>query len=368
MKWRILHHVLPLIVFVMFAGAFYAYTHYHYVKDPGDSTADYTFTRTFLRGRYDQGLYRGIGVTAYRFNSRAGWYPGASIVGGISWRVIGRPGESVAFYLCYYIPSMLAGMGFFYCFYRYAFKKWGGPTAILAIISLVCFPPSFYYLTAFPYNIALACMTGYMLLYESRVRGRMIWLGILAFFCSITYPTAVFFILYPCLSECVEQVKARRFRLTPYLAYGLPFILGPLVFFSYLYFVTGDFFAYLHHQGQHFDRTFGSPLNDLMHYFRSLPVAHPENLATIVVLAYLALFSNKKIGLPLWGFLIAILLFSPMTGSFRCVYRHYLLAFPMHYLFATSAKSLYVKIPFAGFCGLLCGKYYFLLYLTHLLL
>jgi hypothetical protein len=151
------------------------------------------------------------------------------------------------------------------------------------------------------------------------------------------------------------------------VSYGIPFVLGPLLFFTYLHFVTGDFWGYVHHQGEHYCRVFGSPIEVVLNSFRHCSVTFPENLITILILIYLALYSNRKIGIPLWCYAAAILLFSPVTGSFQCVYRHYLLVFPLHYLCGVSTKPIYIKISVMAICGYLCVKHFFLLYLTGVL-
>ncbi|GEM_PF-5818613 len=365
------HHLLPLLVFGMFMTAYFGYNEWQYRKDPDGRTAKFSFEKTFLQGKYDQGIYRGIGVTLYRDGKRSGWYPGASIAGGIGWRLMGKPDEGQpgpdVFFLCFFIPSILYGVAFFYCFYRYAYLKWGTGAGVLSLLSLVSFPPSFYYLTAFPYNMGLACMTAYLLVYEGESKRRYLWLGLLGFFCSITYPTTFLFAVFPVMNELVKQVGQRRFRPLPYLYYGMPFVLGPLTFFTYLHVVTGDFLGYVNHQGAHYERVFGSPLQVVLSWFQEHPLTYPENLTAVLVMLYLALFATKKIGAGLWCYMLALMVFSPFTGSFQCVYRHYLLAFPLHYLFATSTKPLWIKLPLAGIYSYIGLKYFFWLYLDNIL-
>ncbi len=363
---RWFHHLLPVSVFLLFALFYYGYSEYHNRhSSDGDS---FGFVNTWLRGRFDQGIYRGIGVVGYSSAKRSGWYPGASIVGGLSWRLAGRPKErgigAVIFYLGFYIPSFLCGIAFFYCFYRYAYLKWGVRAGVLSLASLVCFPPSFYFLTAFPYNMSLACMTAYLLVYMGASRYRQLWLWVIAFLCSITYPTAALFVIFPLVDEFVKQLRGKRFRFFPYVFYGLPFVLGPLAFFTHLYFVTGDFWGYVHHQGHHYNRVFGQPLAVVLDSFRENTIMFPENIVAIAIGFYIALFANKAIGFSLWLYVLTLLVFSPMTGSFQCVYRHYLLAFPLHYLFATSEKHISVKLVVLAICCWLCVKHFFLMYLT----
>lgn len=364
------HHVFPILVFVLFALAFFGYNQWQYSKDPEGKTAKYSFTRTFLQGRYDQGIYRGIGVTRYELGKRSGWYPGAAIAGGILWRAIGEPSERhplPLFYLCFFVPSIVCGVLFFYCFYRYSLIRWGPKTAVVSLASLACFPPSFYFLTAFPYNMALACMTGYLLAYEKGGRFRHIPLSTLAFFCAIAYPSTVLFAVFPIFDEARKQWGARKFRIGAYFAYGVPFVLGPLAFFTYLYFVTGDFWGYLNHQGAHYGRVFGAPIQAILDYWQNYPASYPENLTAVLVLLYLALYSNSRMGVALWAYMLAIFIFSPFTGSFQCVYRHYLLAFPLHYLCGLSSKPLWLKGTVMAIYGYICVKYFFWLYLDFIL-
>jgi hypothetical protein len=274
-----------------------------------------------------------------------------------------RQGGRIPFYLSFYIPSLVAGMGFFYCFYRFGYQRWGPRVGIVSLVSLIAYPVSFYHLTAFPYNYTLLCMSGYMLVYDSKLRGRMLWLGLLAFYCSLTYPSAIVFAIYPLGIEVEKMYRTRRLRILPAIYYGSPFALAVLAFYLHLYSVRGDFLAYLNHQSGHFQRNFSNPLEAVLVYFRELPLLSPENITALYILFFLALFACRKLGLALWCYVIMLIAFSPLTGSFQCVYRHYLLAFPMHYMFGLSDKRRSVKVPFVVLCLYLGLRPFFAYYI-----
>ena len=155
-----------------------------------------------------------------------------------------------------------------------------------------------------------------------------------------------------------EYMKGKNFRLkgirVDILALGL-LPLGLLVFCVYIYYLTGDYLAFVHIQsawGRHFD----NPLKTLVYGMFGGP-ARPISVVaawfTVFTLASLAIFYRR---IPLSYVLFCLLsIFLPLSTGLMSMPRFTVVLFPVFILFAILGKDKKVDTAFTVIFSVLQG-------------
>jgi len=224
-------------------------------------------------------------------------------------------------------------------------------TAILTVLATALGPASFYLLTGFPYALFMLLFIIYLLLlYQKGGIFRDIGLFIIALAISLTYPTGILIAAIPMIWYWYEgKTTDKPIRTASYwlglAGYIIPFVLGPLLLWTYFYIEFDDFFLQLHFQAK-YDRIWAFPFWIMLKSLFKQPLLGPENVVIIWYGLAFLIFIPFRIKRELWIAAVILYLFSLTTGTTMSIYRHYLIIFPVYMIIAFSSRPLWLKVVY----------------------
>jgi len=340
-------YLLPIAIYLCFI---IAYTGYSAINNN-----DFLYQPV-----WDVGHYLTISETGYEVQpctyaagkpidgicGNVGWYPAWPIVTALVRPLLGGSSQ-LAFTGLAFLFSLLL----FLLLFELMSRLYNSKAATLAVLALAASPAAFYLITGFPYALMLSLLFLYLLfLYRKPSLKREVGLILTALVISLCYPSGVLYAILPFIWYIrTENKNGNRpvdinywLGLTKYI---IPFILGPLLLWTFFYFKFDDFFLQLHFQ-EKFGRTWDFPLTVIFKALVGYSLLIPENITVLWYGLIFLLFYPYKIKPELWIMGLFLFLFSPATGTLMSIYRHYLLIFPAYMMIGTSARPLWLKIGF----------------------
>ncbi len=297
-----------------------------------------SLTRTLIQ--WDARLYLSIARDGYEkfpcewdshyICGNTGWFPFYPMLGG----TIGLLGldHRLALIGLSWLTFWLALL----VLYRLFYDLWGHRAAVVAILAMLVFPGSFYYLTAFPYSLylLLASVIFYLL---HKQRYSLIWLPSAAL--AVTYPSGVLIGL-PLLCVLIQRWKSLGGREKRALIGALVAVGAALILYcAYYWWKFGDFFLYFHVQSQsYYAHTAAFPLWTMLQSLQQLPLESPVSLTLVLAVVAVITFWTRRIPAAWQVFMVAVLLFTPTMGTTDCYYRHIVVAFPLFALVGLAAE------------------------------
>lgn len=257
-----------------------------------------------------------------------GWFPFyplisaliAYIIPAVNWVML------IISWLSFYLSLLLI--------FNLVDRRFSHKAAILTTITILVFPASFYYLSAFPYSLMmlLAVLTFYIL-----ERKKYHLLPFLAGPLAVTYPSGILIILPLCF-YLIKNRSTLRANDKKWLVGSMAApVIALLLYGLYYQLQFGDFFLYLKFQAQsYYSHQMNFPLLVIWDSFRNLTLADPVNLSLLYIMVGLIIFYNKKLPAVYQIFMWAILLFTPTLGTTDCYYRHIIVAFPLYIMLGSS--------------------------------
>ncbi len=349
-------YLLPIAIYLCFI---IAYTGYSAINNN-----DFLYQPV-----WDVGHYLTISETGYEVQpctdasgkpingicGNVGWYPAWPIVTALVRPLLGGSSQ-LAFTGLAFLFSLLL----FLLLFELMNQLYDNKTAILALLALAASPAAFYLITGFPYALMLLLLFLYLLLlYGQQNIKREIGLFLSALAISLCYPSGVLYAILPFIwylrternkrNNNEEINNSKKYPKINYwlglTKYIIPFILGPLLLWTFFYFKFDDFFLQLHFQ-EKFGRTWDFPLTVIFKALFGYSLLIPENITVLWYGLIFLLFYPYKIKPELWAMGLFLFLFSPATGTLMSIYRHYLLIFPAYMMIGTSTRPLWLKIGF----------------------
>jgi hypothetical protein len=275
----------------------------------------------------------------------SGWLPVWPLVAKAVRPILGGSSQ-VTFIGLVFLFSLLG----YILLYSYIRKNYSSRAAIITLAALSCSPSAFYLVTGFPYALFFLLFMAYLILLHGRPRLETeIALFLVAVALSLTYPTGFLLAAVPIVwfilkkgDEGVPEFVKDRGRLVRLI---IPFVLGPLLLWTYFYFKFDDFFLQLHFQ-EKYHRTWAFPLYVMAKSLLENSLLSPENIVIIWYGLIFLLFIPYRIRAELWVLALIMYLFSPATGTTMSIYRHYLIIFPAYMMVGTSDRPLWFKLAF----------------------
>lgn len=180
-------------------------------------------------------------------------------------------------------------------------------TATKAVIFLFIFPTSFVLSGIFSESTFL--LLSILAFYFAKEKK---WLasGISGLLLSLTRPTGVL-----CLLPIFYlYIKANNFKLKKNILYLLLYPLGLFIFFAFLYFLTGDFFAYIHSKDLFWGASSSNPIEVLMQLFI---ISSASRVIALFITAEVGLLilTFKKLPLEYSLFAFLFIVFTLVNGA-----------------------------------------------------
>ncbi len=220
--------------------------------------------------------------------------------------------------------------------YRFTKKLYSEKTALWAVIALLIFPSSFYFLTVFPYSMYLLIT---MLIFTFLFQRQYLYLIPLTAILAVTYPSGIVIVL-PLLYTLWQDRKTAALKEKLLLSTSVISVgLGLTLYCLYNYIAFDDFFLYKTFQSQSYyahKATF--PFWTMYETLTTLPISHVIPITLIFIIIVFVLFYRKQLDIRLQLFMFGILLFTPSAGTTDCYYRHIVVAFPLFILIGNSIE------------------------------
>lgn len=249
--------------------------------------------------------------------------------------------------------SFLFALVSFMLLFRFMEKHYGLKVAIMTVLALAFGPASFYLITGFPYALFILLIATYLLLlYNPSGIKRDLALFVIAIAISLTYPTGILVAAVP-LVWFISSHKGNGFlpgttrRWLYLIKYLIPFVLGPLVLWTYFYIEFDDFFLQLHFQ-EKYHRTWAIPFWVMLKSLFKQPIFSPENISILWYGLIFLVFLPYKVKAELWILALVTFLFSPTTGTTMSIYRHYLIILPAYMIIGSSNRPLWLKLIYVA--------------------
>jgi hypothetical protein len=229
-----------------------------------------------------------------------------------------------------------------------------GKLGLWACTGVVCQPGGFYHLTHYPYAFMLLTAFLFRILTIAPMRLGLsprlgTWIAALsAFWCTLSYPTAFLFALYPFAGFVSDRRYGDARRWMKLVAWIGLFFSGTLCVCLIFYFKFGTFWLYFIHQAQYphhaaLVNTF-SVLVDL------LRAGNENERLTFLWYAFgitvICLRLRNAHREPSLWFVLLVLFFCPATGAWTSIYRYYLVALPMFVLLGATDCSRWLKLGY----------------------
>jgi len=285
----------------------------------------------------------GVEYPSGKICGNVGWYPFWPIVvrifrplfgGAVQWSFIGLA----------FVFTLLS----FILLHSWLRQLYDRNQATLVIAALAFNPAGFYLLTGFPYALFILLLISYLIIfYDTSIRLRNLYLFLLGLGISLTYPTGILVAAVPFAAEILDAVKKKdAWKKTAnwrrVFLYLCPFILGPLLLWSYFYFRFDDFFLQLHFQ-EKYQRVWGIPFAVIFQSLARYPWTSPDNLTLLWYGLALIIFIPYRTKPELWIFALVLYLFSPATGTTMSIYRHYIVIMPVYIIIGVSSRPIWFK-------------------------
>ncbi len=306
------------------------------------------------------------------------WFPGWPYWNEILWRGMGLRALGLSLNAVFLSQAALLLLGLMTLLGRYShyfLREVGGREArsqralgAWSCAALVCQPGSFYFLTQFPYTFTL--LTGFLFLIfyrmglEAGARKFKIAAAVSGAWTGLAYPTGFFFLVYPFADFLKKAVQQKVLGLGKIFFWFGVFGFGTLAVCLIFYYKFDLFWLYFEHNAQ-YSRTGGNPFGVLWDLFQ---VGSMNERLTflwyavgVVLIGFLAHQPWRE---PSFYFLLLAILFSPLTGSWICLYRHYLLCLPLGALLGSGCQNQRPRGWQTGLraayllCGLVLQIYY----------
>ena len=221
--------------------------------------------------------------------------------------------------------------------YRLVDRRFGDRVALISLVSLLLFPGSFYYLTAFPYALYLMFAVIAVYLLDTK---QYRWLALPCAALALTYPSGVV-IAAPVLWVLVTRFRQLSSNDRISLA-AAPVAMGLALsaFCLYYYWRFDNFFLYFTIQAQsYYAHEPAFPLWTIARSLIDLPWNSPVVLILLFTMLVTGLFYTKKLPGPWQVYLFCLLLFTPTVGTTDCYYRHIVVAFPLFVMVALAVTG-----------------------------
>lgn len=247
------------------------------------------------------------------------------------------------------------------CIFLYRLVKLysNNDTALKSVKYLFLFPSAFILSGVFSESLFLVLLI--MCFYYAK-KEKWLLVGITGFFLSLTRSIGIF-IIFPILYEYfkTKNFKLKNIRKDIFFLLLIP--LGPFIFASYSYYLTGNFFAHVYAKHTGWRLYLSNPFKVLYLSLFTNAITYTSRITLvfnaifiIVATVILSLF-YKKIGFSYW-LLGMLFIFVPlmngeatMTGMTRFA----LIVFPFYILLAKLSKNHYINQALTIFLALLQG-------------
>lgn len=225
-----------------------------------------------------------------------------------------------------------------------------------AILSLLLFPLSFFFLAGYTESLFLFLSLLAYLLFKKK---KYFWTGVIGYFATLTRFYGILLFAFLLLEYFLSLPKKKRFNFKAYLP-ALPLLLIPLGLFTYmvyLYFTFGDPLQFIHalELWQKSKVTF--PLQTLYRYARMLLTVSPR-----IVQYWVAFFELAFFGFGLWVsfklwlkkkysfslYLLSATLVPSFTGTLQSLPRYLVAIFPLYIFLAGIKKGRRIYLVASG--------------------
>jgi len=233
------------------------------------------------------------------------------------------------------ITSWLAFWMALLMLHRLVAERFDDRAAGFSIVALMLFPGSFYFLTGFPYALALLLMTTGLYLLQ---RKQYLLLIPVAGALTVTYPTGLLLglpIAYTLIADWKEHSRQDKVLL---LLSPAAMVLALFLYFGYYWLEFDDFFLYRRMQTQSFyGHQLSFPLYVMIRSLFDLHRSDPVFISLLFTIPVAILFYSRKIPVAWQLLMFGVLLFTPTFGNTICYYRHIVLAMPLFVMIGLGA-------------------------------
>ena len=237
--------------------------------------------------------------------------------------------------------------------YRLVLMKYGQRVALLSILSLILFPTSFYYATAFPYSLYLLLVAIVFLLLEEK---RYLLAAVPAGLLAITYPSGVIIALplfrmmlrewfdgrrLPTESRNILTSQVRWTSRWPALGVATTAVgLALVTYCIYYWWQFDNFWLYFDFQAKpYYSHEPAFPLIAIARSLFNLPAGNPVFVMLLFVIATTTVFYRRIIPISWQLYMFGVLLFTPAAGTTVCYYRHIIIVFPLFVMIALTIET-----------------------------
>jgi hypothetical protein len=296
-----------------------------------------------------------------------GWFPFYPMVARAVSQLVGFIGADVR--VAMIAVSWLAFWMALLVMYRLAEDRFGRRSAFFALLALLLFPSSFYFLTAFPYSVYLLLA---VLVFYGIEREKYAWIVLPTGLLAITYPSGVVIglpVLFTLITKWKKIDTRGKLSLVAALcAIGLTIFL----FCCYYWWKFDDFFLYQRFQAQsYYAHQPTLPLIPIIQSLTTFEWGHPVFIMLWFTLIVAVVFYSRKIPASWQIFMFGVLLFTPAFGTTMCYYRHMVVTFPLYIMIGASINSRrrkYLMIPYALVSAVLTWKVFLAYYKAGMLM
>ena len=338
-------YFIPVLIFIGFVGLYLGYARSfdnNYLFLPVWDVEHYLSISEI--GYESFPCVEGVHFPAGEICGNVGWYPGWPLVVKALRPLFG--GSSPAAFIGLAFIFTLAA---FLLFFKMMIDRYDIGCAVPALLALALGPASFYLITGFPYAMLAFLFLLYLFLLERNSQPlRNTALFLVALLLSLTYPTGILIALVPVvrylrLNRPIKPLLKDYRHWLKLAGYVAPFVLGPLLLWSYFYFKFDDFFLQLHFQAK-YQRTWSFPLWVMVKSLFTAPLFGPENLTQIWFGLIFIVFARYRVAAELWVLALVLFFFSPATGTMMSLYRHYIIILPAYIILGTAERPLWLRL------------------------
>lgn len=220
-----------------------------------------------------------------------------------------------------------------------------------SIIYMLIYPASIYLSMIYTESLFIFLSALSIYLYMNKKTGWSILAASISTVARIPGIANLFFIAF-----CIVREHKWRFKDIPLKRY-LQFVLSGiplLVFFSYMYFLTGDFLAVFNELSLNWGRSSSVPFLSYIGYFFYPTFVQPGGwdlglssflFTTFALVVYIRFFCKKQwdkpysLELAVYGLVLVLIPLSSASYTMTSVVRYYMASFPLFIFMATAAKG-----------------------------
>ncbi|MBU8932974.1 MAG: hypothetical protein KOO62_03095 [candidate division Zixibacteria bacterium] len=303
----------------------------------------------------------------------AGWFPLYPLAAAMAGKLLVPLGLEMRWVMI--ITSLICFWLALLVLYRLVKMKYGQRVALWSILSLLLFPTSFYYATAFPYSLYLLLVTVVFSLLEEK---RYLLVAIPAGLLAITYPSGIIIALplgrmmlrewfdnrhFP--AESSDRLVSQGKWTARWPALGVATItvgLALVAYFLYNWWQFDNFWLYFDFQAKpYYSHEPIFPLVSVVQSLIDLPLNNPVFIMLVFVIATTTVFYRRIIPVSWQLYMFGVLLFTPAAGTTDCYYRHIIVVFPLFVMIALAIETRRKwLLPLYGVTGLSLTWFVFL--------